>query len=75
MKIQRGLKVPAKKKTGRPRTYDFAKLRIGDAFTIQADKWPSVRSIASRYRRDHNERFALQAGEPTAGRMRVWRVA
>lgn len=75
-KIEKGIPIPPSKGgAGRPTLYPFAKMEVGDSFTIESARKQQGRmcAIASDYGKRHGMRFTVRTiGD---GMLRVWRVA
>lgn len=69
--IDRNVPLP-KRSTGRPRTYPFDKMGVGESFEIPHNKHSSVRQCAFSYGKRNKKKFAIRRVD--ADTFRCWRV-
>lgn len=72
VKITNTLPLPKASAGGKPLTYPFDELCIGQSFSIKGDKkkYQSIRSAANKYGKKHGKRFVTRFSDRT---ITVWR--
>jgi hypothetical protein len=75
MKIERGVKLPPAR-AARNEVYPWAKMRLGDSFTVPIDMETRrrVQSAASIYKKRHPGWDYATRLEPENKCMRIWRI-
>ena len=68
--IKSGGKVPDKS-SGRPATYPFRDLKVGEHFTVPVEKWKSVRTAAWKFGKLLGRVFTIRLHGRTVS---VWRT-
>lgn len=74
VKIETGIPAPVRKGRGRPASYPFADMKVGDSFFVECDekKIQHIRVYASSSAKRLGFRFTVSK---EAGGVRCWRVA
>ena len=69
--IESGVEMPETR--GRPMTYPFAEMQVGDSFAVPVEKLVAVRSALSKWRQANGggKEFSVRKHE---GAYRCWRV-